>query len=175
MACLSADGQLGVLEVPEGILAEILHNEFDLITIAIVSVQSHRLQSTPAQVVDTEVVADAKKPRREAVFRVEPIECRPRPDERLLAEFPSEFDISDQLTEKGRQTPLIAAHEDGERIFPTIKGKPHKLFVRRFLEVHSVDMIPRSDPQTARIGTPSGSASRSASRIPQPEFSRRNG
>lgn len=133
--------QLGVFEVPEGVFGEILDHELDLAAVAVGAIQRHGLEPAPAQVVDPEVVTDAEQPRREAVLRVEPFERRPRTDERLLAEFASELDVSDELTEKGRQSPLIAAHEDGEGIFIPIEGEPHKLFVRGLFKAHSVVMI----------------------------------
>ncbi len=133
--------QFGVFEVPEGVLGLILHNEFDLVALAVGAIQRHRLEASPAQVVDPEVVADAKEPGRKSVLRIKSFERRPGSDKCLLAKFPSELDIPDELGEERRQAPLITSNEDGEGILFPIKGETHQLFIRGLFKAHSLVMI----------------------------------
>ena len=130
-------GQLGVFEVSKGVLGLVLDHEFDLIAVAITTVQRDRFQLSPTKVIDPEIVADSKKPGRKPVLRVESLERRPGADKRLLGQLPGKLHISDQLGQKRRQTSLVAPHQGGERILIPIQGEADELLVGGIGKAHN--------------------------------------
>ena len=76
--------------------------------------QGRGRQTTAAELVDSEVVGDAKEPGGETVARVEAFKRAPGADEGLLGQVAGELDVAHQLGEEARQPPLVAADQRGK-------------------------------------------------------------